>query len=112
MTCDVTRVSIEAWNPLGDLDDDVVAHLDRCTECRAAFDARFPSPIPVREPARAVSAGRARPSWAPAISIVAVAAMGLLTLLPGPPPSGLPRVAMDLSECDSEPWLPPECPTT
>lgn len=116
MRCEEARATIEAWNPLADLEDDVVGHIDRCEPCREVFDARFPSPVPTPAPAEVARPAEPAWSWA-SVSVVAAAAIVVLALLPGSRErswvDGLAVAMVDLpEECHAEPYQPPECPTT
>lgn len=116
MTCDRVRSAIETWNPLADLDDDVVGHVDRCPSCREVFDTRFPSPVARRSRERGVPTGERRHAWldgwATRAGVVALAAAALLAVIPQGGTPDLRIAAVELQQCNIEPWHPPECPTT
>ena len=116
MSCDRVRAALDHWDPAGDLADDVVAHLDHCPQCLAAFDAAFPSPVPPRAAATA-SGGERRPSsrssrLAAAAAVALLAASFLVVLPPslGPVPATVAHAEPET--CPPEPWQPPVCPAT
>lgn len=76
MSCTDTRAALAAFDVHGgdDLADDVALHLDRCRDCRAAYDARF---VPWVEASPQAARRGSRRWWvgaaAAAVGLVAVA---------------------------------------
>lgn len=108
MSCDWVQRALERHDPLADLSDVVVEHIDACDDCRAALDARFPPAVQQAPAPKAAPSGS--PWGPPAVMVLGVAAAVLLQVGTHPPPSADTLIAMhDASQICVVVWEPPEC---
>jgi hypothetical protein len=114
VSCREVRDVLAVWAETTDLPEPVAIHVGACTECRAAFDRRFPLfPIVPEAVDPAVRARFLRPrrSVAPLV-LAAAAAVALVASSVMPSEAHYTEVSeLFPPVCpDEAPWSLPECP--